>query len=319
MEVSNQTAKLPDPIKLGIACVYFYGEQGGWVLDLHLRYLVSTLHGYDYTIYAGANRLRPELRRRLERTPCLTIVDLPWYDGVGNQEHGFYLDRLMWQAAEDGCTHIAALDSDSFPILPGWPQYLLRQMGTRMRLAAVLRSENLDTHLPHPCGYFMRRSFLLERRPTLYPDKHVLATEGFRAFLTQTSQRVDTGIGYGYALWQSGEPWLQLRRSNKTDLHFLMAGIYGDVFFHFGALSRRPVFRADYITHPSLRLAMRMRKWPVFWRTGAHLEDRYVATNTRVVEQITDRLKSDPDRFISELAGSAPSTRSDEWTRTSGL
>jgi hypothetical protein len=302
--VSKQTAGGSDPIKLGIACVYFYGEQGGWVLDLHLKYLTSTLHGYDHTIYAGANRLQPELRRILERTPRVRIVDLPWYDGVGNREHGFYLDRLMWQAVEDGCTHIAALDSDSFPILPGWPRHLLDQMGSRMRLAAVLRSENLDTHLPHPCGYFMERSLLLERRPNLYPDECELATAGFSSFLKQTAQRVDTGIGYGYALWQSGEPWLQLRRSNKTDLHFLMAGIYGNVFFHLGASSRRPGFNVDYLTRPSLRLAARLRQWPLLWRVGAQLEERYLRENTRIFGNITDRLQTDPERFISELAGS---------------
>jgi hypothetical protein len=309
--MNNPTPACSEPIKLGIGCVYFYGEQGGWVLDLHLEYLARTLQGYDYTIYAGANRLQAQLRRRLECTPRVTVVHLPWYDGVGNREHGFYLDQLLWRAVEDGCTHIAAFDCDSFPILAGWPRYLLRKMGSDIRLAAVLRSENRDTHLPHPCGYFMQRSFLLERRPSLYPEQDLLAAPDFRSFLVRTSQRVDTGIGYGYVLWKSGEPWLQLRRSNKTDLHFLMAGIYGDVFFHLGASSRSPAFHVDYLTQPALRLAERLRERALVWRAGAYLEDRYLAANTRVLKLITDRLQTDPQQFIRELAGSAPSVASD--------
>ncbi len=181
-------------MKLGLCCVYFYGPDSGWLLDLQLRYIASTLAGYDYTVYAAANRLQPELRRTLEATPHVRIVSLPQYEGnavdepwmEASFEHAFYLDLLLREAADDGCTHLAAVDSDSFPVLPDWPNVLLQRMGS-IRFAGVLRSENLDTNLPHPSGLFMDRSFLLEHAPRLLPPRsEILSNASFREFLKET-------------------------------------------------------------------------------------------------------------------------------------
>lgn len=288
-------------VKLGICCVYFYGPDSDWLLDLHLRYIASTLVGYDYTVYAAANRLQPELRHTLEGTPRLRIVTLPHYEGEGSHEHAFYIDLLLRHAADDGCTHLAALDSDSFPVLPDWPQVLLGRMG-RMRLAAVLRSENLDTYLPHPCGLFMDSSFLVEHAPRMFPPmSEILSNASFQGYLNETGQRPDTGIGYGYTLWKSKEPWLPLTRSNRRNPHFLMAGIYGDVFFHLGASSRRPWFHFDYKTRPSLRIGSALGRVPLLWRLGPWLEERYIASNRRMFAHIVTSLKFDPDGFLSSL------------------
>jgi hypothetical protein len=290
-------------VKLGICCVYFYGPDGGWLLDLQLRYIGSTLAGYDYTVYAAANRLQPELRRTLEATPNVSIASLPRYEGEGSFEHAFYLDLLLRQASDDGCTHLATVDSDSFPLLPDWPKVLLRRMDG-IRLAAVLRSENLDTYLPHPCGLFMDRSFLLEHAPRMFPpNSEILSNASFQAFLKATGQRTDTGIGYGYVLWKSKEPWLPLMRSNRRNPHFLMAGIYGDVFFHLGASSRRPWFYFDYKARLSLRLGPVVSKIPVVWRLGPWLEERYIVSNRSTLASIANSLRSDPDRFLSRLQG----------------
>lgn len=292
-------------MKLAVACVYFYGADSEWILDLQLRYIASTLAGYDYRVYAAANRLEPRLLRKLASTPGVRVLPLPGYDGRESREHAFYLDQLLRAAAADGCTHLAAVDSDSFPIVAGWPHILLREMGPDIRFAAVLRAENGDTHLPHPCGYFMTSSFLQERRPALLPDDSELASEPFRAFLKATQQRVDTGIGYGFSLWQSRERWLQLRRSNRHNPHFLMAGIYGGIFFHLGASGRRPDFARDHLRRPSLRLAKRFRDVPVLWRLAARIEDRYMASNQLEYRAIAESLKAAPERFLAAL-GSLP-------------
>lgn len=291
-------------MKLGICCVYFYGPDSGWLLDLQLRYIASTLGGYDYTVYAAANRLLPELRSTLASRPHVKVVPLPWYDGEGSMEHAFYLDLLLRQAADDGCTHLATVDADSFPVLPDWPKVLLQRMD-RMRLAAVLRAESRDAWLPHPCGLFMERSFLLEHAPRMFPPKSDRrSSTSFREFLRETGQRMDTGIGYGYALWKSKEQWLPLVRSNRRDLHFLMAGIYGGVFFHLGASSRRPWFYIDSKTRLSLRIGSAVSKIPMIWRAGPWLEERYIASNRRVFAAIVDSLRSDPERFLRSLQGS---------------
>lgn len=290
-------------MKLGICCVYFYGPDSGWLLDLQLRYIASTLGGYDYTVYAAANRLQPELRRVLEGTPRVKIISLSRFEGEGSMEHAFYLDLLLRKAADDGCTHLATVDSDSFPVLPSWPEVLLRKM-EGIRLAAVLRAESRDTWLPHPCGLFMERSFLLDHAPRMFPPRSERRSDAsFQEFLRDTGQRTDTGIGYGYALWKSKEPWLPLTRSNRHDPHFLMAGIYGGVFFHLGASARRPWFYLDYKTRLSLQFGSAVSKIPMIWRVGPWLEERYIGSNRRILAGIVDSLRSDPDRFLSSLRG----------------
>ncbi len=279
-------------MKLGICCVYFFRPDSEWLLDLQLRYIRETLEGYDYTVYAGAIRLRPELRPRLEREERLEIVSLPHFEGIDNAEHAFYLDALLRHAAKDGCTHLAALDCDSFPVCGDWPRILRSRMEGK-RLAAVHRTENLDTFLPHPCGLFMERSFLLDHDPKMLPPREAIAD-----FLAATRQRFDTGIGYGHALWKSGESWLSLERTNRKNVHYLMAGIYGDTFFHVGASSRPSIhFYAEDLKSPHHKL----NSIPVLWRCGSWLHKRESNRNIRLLARISDALKKNPDRFLSSL------------------
>jgi hypothetical protein len=290
-------------MKIGIACVYLYSESNAWVMRLQLKKIAETLEGHDYTIFAGANRLSVELRSELAATRNVVIADLPHYPGEGNREHAFYLDLLLRKAAETGCTHLVALDADSFPVMPSWPSNLLRQLAPDMRFAAVLRSENMDTWLPHPCGYFMAADFLREHQPALLPDAAVIESADFKSFLEATHQRVDTGIGYGYALWKSGEPWLRLTRSNARDYHFLMAGIYGQVFFHLGAAAREPTFYRDYKRWPTLRIAAKLYRLTATRPAAAWLEKRYRRINRKILDDVAQRLATDADGFLKVLGG----------------
>lgn len=295
-------------MKLGICCVYFYGADGPWLLPLQLRFISESLAGVDFTIYAAANRLDPALKAQLATSPHVNLIEFPHFQGDANHEHAFYLDHLIDYAIEDRCSHVAALDSDSFPIARDWPTILLREMGENARFAAVLRTENGDSHLPHPCGYFLKREFYLERQPSLFPDDSEIQSESFRSFITQTGQRIDTGIGYGYALWKSGERWLQLHRSNVSNTHFLMAGMYGDLIFHLGASSRRPSFHADYANRVSLRIARRMSGAPILWRLARRLEENYLMENQKTFHKIVTKLSTEPEKFIATLGNKTEST-----------
>ena len=292
-------------MKIGIACVYFYGEDAEWIMELQLRYIASMMGGHEYRVFAGANRLSFALRNRLAATANLEIVSLPWFDGEGSEEHAFYLDKLLDRAAADGCTHLATVDADSFPVLADWPDALIQRMGKDVRLAAVLRAENLDTHLPHPCGLFMERSFFLQYKPSMLPSKSEISSPSFQEFIRQTGQRIDTGIGYGYVLWKHKEPWLPLMRSNKWNPHFIMAGIYGDVFFHLGATSRRQFFYVEFARNPLLHLMDILNKYPVIWRVSAWispwLREKRAPSNARVFRSVSSALRTNPERFIEKL------------------
>ena len=288
-------------MKLGICCVYFYGADGPWLLPLQLRFISETLAGIEFTIYAAANRLDPVLKRQLAASPRVKVLEFENFDGDANHEHAYFLDRLLDHAIADDCTHVAALDSDSFPITHDWPSILLREMGDDVRFAAVLRTENGDSYLPHPCGYFMKREFYVEHRPALFPSDPEMKSPSFKSFIEKTGQRVDTGIGYGFVLWKSGEKWLQLHRSNVSDVHFLMAGIYGDLIFHLGASSRRPSFHADYASRISLRVAKHMSNVSILWRMSHFFEESYLKKNENAFREIITKLSTEPDNYIAML------------------
>ena len=302
---------MQETMKLGICCVYFYGEDGDWLLPLQLHFIAQTLDRYNYTVYAAANRLKPDLLKVLAGTPNIRIVDLPHCEERANSEHAFYLDKLLQSAYADGCSHLVALDSDSFPIKDNWPDILLNQMNGRIRFAAALRKENEDTHLPHPCGYFMTREFYGERQPELLPKKTGTPDKSFQDFIRTTGQRIDTGIGYGHALWRYNEQWLPLLRSNQVNPHFLMAGIYGDIFFHLGASSRQPTFHLDHKLRASLRLSSKLQRFPYLWRLGAILERIYLRETEASFKKIAEYLKHDPDSFLATLRGQHVNPKTD--------
>ena len=147
----------------------------------------------------------------------------------------------------------------------------------------------------------MTREFYDERRPELLPEQSRIAASDFQKFLKSTRQRVDTGIGYGYTLWKAKEKWLPLRRSNKWNPHFLMAGVYGDIFFHLGSSSRRPAFNLDYKSRLSLRLSERLRHMPLAWRFAEIIEHRYLKENERIFQTIASGLRRAPESFLSAL------------------
>lgn len=294
--MSNQTN-----IKLGIACVYFFRDEDAWLLDMQLDFIEKTTGGIDYTVYAAANRLQDHLKTRLEARSFVKIVDLPPFEGYGGPEHGYFLTQLAKHAKVEGCTHVCTLDCDSFPAAPGWASKLLDQMDAKYKVASVFRAENNDSDLPHPCGTFFECTLLDQIDFDFWPGDALRDSQDFKTYIAETNQRIDTGTGLGFALWKAKIPWLKLLRSNKTNLHFMMAGLYEDVFFHLGASSRSPAFHLDYMTRPYLKLSLKLRSIPLLWRIGYWIEKRYLAENQSLANQIREHLQRDPDGFISSL------------------
>ena len=289
-----------DKIKLGIACVYFFRDEDAWILDMQLDFIEKTTD-VEFVLYASAARLQDSLKQTLASRKFVKIVDMPPFDDVGGPEHGFFLSHLVRQAANDGCTHVCTLDCDSFPVRRGWPELLVSQMGCEYEVAAVFRAENMDTDLPHPCGVMMTENIARQEDLQFWPDEAMQNSEEFKVYIEETGQRFDTGIGLGYALWKAGKPWLRLLRSNTRDLHYLMAGIYGSIFFHLGASSRRPAFYLDFHTRRLVRLSVALKGIPVIWRFGRFLENRNLDRNEKTGLTIREELRKDPNEFFRSL------------------
>lgn len=121
------------------------------------------------------------------------------------------------------------LDSDAFPCRKGWFPLLIRDMTHRpakgydqgpFDMAAIVRAENLSWY-PHPSACFCLPSAL---------DKMDWTVAGGTLF-------------NGKHMWDPGvamteQEYYPLLRTNRINLHPLLCGIYGRMFYHHGAGSR---------------------------------------------------------------------------------
>jgi hypothetical protein len=225
-------------VKLGIVVVYLVGPEDGDLLDLHLDQ-IERLTEVPYVIYGSANRLEPQFRERLAARSDVEIVDCPTTALRGYEEHAYYLEKLIRHAVGDDATHVVLLNVDSFPVRRGWAREMIDHLSPTCVLSAVMRVEN-DDHKPHPSGLIFSREFWLEHRPTILLSDEELQSPEFARYREEVDVIVDTGIGYGFKLWQEKLGWHPLVRSNQTEDHYIIGSIYGDVVFHLGGAARGP-------------------------------------------------------------------------------
>lgn len=302
-------------MKIGILVVYYVADGDESLLDLHLHKIAAHSRTVPYTIYAAANRLQPHFRERIASEPNLKICTLPDTELRSSWEHSFYLDALAREAISDGATHLCTLDVDSFPIRDGWIETLLERIAEGNVLAAASRREDGETMLPHPSCLFMPAEFVTRYSPTFFPDKDAIQAPAFQAFLHETRQMPDSGIGYGYILYTEDLAWARLYRTNKVDDHFLLAGIYGDVVFHLGSASRDDrLFHSRGTVGLGYRVADFIERRIMYCPPGStrkalvdlltnRAKERYAERQKQTYETIRERLLREPDDYIAYLRG----------------
>lgn len=303
--------------KLGILVVYYLDESESAVLSLHLD-AIAAHTASSYTIYAAANRLSPAFRSVLERTPNLRICHIPPTELRSSREHAYYLDQLAEQAIADGCSHLCTFDVDSFPIQRGWDTQLAERLTERSPVAAVLRRENGDKVLVHPCCAFFNRGFWETYRPRFLPTWRECRDWAGRFFLARHLIEGDTGIGISYALHKHGLGWHKMLRSNAAEDHYLIGGIYDDLIFHLGASTRgTKQFRGDerFVALPiMIRLRLSLGRYiPIrplkrlVTRGALETRDRLLAPmqaeNQRAFDKVRAELLAAPERYFARLRG----------------
>lgn len=161
------------------------------------------------------------------------------------------------------------LDSDCFPVRPGWHEVLNQQMQRfNKSLAAPIRYENLDM-FPHPCVVYMNKEGLNNPKVNF----------NYKEVKNLLGDMIDE---VGGAMCDLADDVLPLLRSNRINLHPVAAGIYHHLFYHHAAGSRGFEFRLikmyDYCRH-------------------------WIETESQVEfgEQLLDALVDDPDSFIDKL------------------
>ncbi len=191
----------------------------------------------------------------------------------GNLGHVQGLEKIVeffHRSAE--YTHLLLLDSDAWPVCPGWATVLTRLMERHGKHAAApVRLENLDT-FPHPCAMFLDRSQIaLVREWTHAPCKNLLWKDV---------------ADVGTHLWGDIGKFMPLVRSNRLSPHPVFAAVYGHLFYHHGAGSREPVTRSML----------------------AGVYDHYIEDyrHAEIEGRLFDELVRDPQRLMNRLTGAAP-------------
>lgn len=186
-----------------------------------------------------------------------------------NEGHEKALGQLLASLHDQPHAWFLILDSDCFPIAPGWHEVLSAQLQRfHKSIAAPVRAENLDL-FPHPCAVFFGaaalRSGLLDFSKSA--TRNLLGEEV-----------VDVGTA------MAGASLLPLLRTNAINLHPVAAAIYHHLFYHHGAGSRDFAFRV-------LRKFGYYDHWFDSQRGDEH--QRY----------LLGELLRDPEAFVETLAG----------------
>ena len=287
-------------VKSAILCVYYVPEDMEWVFDLQLAQIRKCSE--DYKIYAAFIKGSQRVLSVLQESSDIILCEVSAESDHPSKQHSMALTQLMNYAVNFGVEAIYTLDVDSFPISKSWMKQMYNSASQNNGVCAVHRIENGDKFLPHPSGCVVLTEFLKKNPFEFYPEN--IETTG-KTFIDESGQRPDSGIGLGYVLWKGNKMWAQLERSNERDLHYMMAGIYGNVVFHLGAGSRGPLFAKEVNESPVLKALRTFEKMPVLWRLYAFFKKRTEASlierNTKIVTEIESRLKKDAEQFFTYL------------------
>ncbi len=209
---------------LHIATVHWQNED--WI-DIQLARLKRHISA-PYRVYAFLNGV-PEANRAKFFQACLEPI----------REHAVKLNRLADVICSDSADEgdlLMFLDGDAFPIADPMP--LISEKLASHPLVAVQRLENNGDLQPHPCFCVTTVRFWKAiggdwREGFTWPDRSGNAV-------------TDVGGNLLGILERNGIQWAPLLRSNRTNLHPLWFGVYGDLVYHHGAGFRKDkLSRAD--------------------------------------------------------------------------
>lgn len=227
--------------------------------------------------------------------------------------HGVHFDRIVDQAGphSNKLNHLAIeisheaqdddllmfLDGDAFPITDPLP--FITEALDRAPLVAVRRAENVGEKQPHPlfCVTTVKS----------WRELHGDWSSGYR-WLDDRGRRItDVGGNLLRELELTSTPWVEVLRSNRTNVDPVYFGLYGDLVYHHGA-----GFREGALTFAHFALApapLRSSSVATFDRVLRRLsgrrkqrwEARYHAEMQRESERIYARIARDDPSWLSEF------------------
>jgi hypothetical protein len=196
--------------------------------------------------------------------------------------HGVKLNGLAERivAEADGDDLVMFLDGDAFPIAD--PAPLISAGLAAAPLMAVRRSENCDDPQPHPC-FCVTDVETWRRLPGDWRIGGGWPGPGGRTAMDVGGILLDR-------LEETRTAWTPVLRSNRTDLHPLLFGIYGDAVYHHGAGFRAPFSRME-----AARLRSGGRQ---FTQAERH---EVIERNRRQSDAMFDRISGDDPDWLAAL------------------
>jgi hypothetical protein len=212
-----------------------------WI-EVCLREVLRRSGQSDYEIHIWDNAGIREHRAFLATLPGVHV----WPNDVAEVAplpHAVALDELVARIGSD-VDYLVTLDTDAFPVADGWIDRLTTAIDQGAMLVGVWRDEMAPELAPfvHPSCLCVRRQDLL--------DLHIK----FSVY-----DHMEPGQNLTDAVAAHGGQIVPLRRTNKRNPHFLIAGIYGDLVYHHAAGSRPAWFYASDDQQGDERIRVQIR------------------------------------------------------------
>jgi hypothetical protein len=271
--------------KLLVGSIYAPDPRNETWLRLQLQFLKKTVGDFDHVVIL--NRVDPKLFRDSK-----VLYSIPVTEAWGTNELTKAMDTLMRYFIEnDGYRDYLMIDSDAFPAQAGWIDQLYHLMEERPNhglsermFACPVRPENLD-RFPHGCAFFAKGAWFRQQQPEKFSWEYMPGTN----FMGETIKDVTFKDASAVTDAEGRQVWLPLMRTNTINLHPILGAMYGHLFYHHGAGSRPPQFRA------------------VLAQAYDNFADQ-AYTDRRNVEMFR-ALKRDPARSVRRLMTAQPASR----------
>ena len=234
----NDIDKIETERRTMIHIITVHWNDDRWV-DIQLKYLNKNVTK-PFKVYAFLNSLPTNHQGKY------------FYSSTENiQSHAIKLNLLAdlatFNSTEDN-DWLMFIDGDAFPI--GDIVSFCNDKLEEYPLLAIQRRENLGDIQPHPSFCLTTIKFWKEINGDW---KH-----GYKWKNLHGKPVTDIGGNLLSILNDKEIDWFPMLRSNKTNLHPLLFGIYEDMIYHHGAGFRTPILRSDYNNILFLKLHHRL-------------------------------------------------------------
>jgi hypothetical protein len=217
-----------------VAILIVHGGRGPRVndwLDLCLQKITDYTRGSNYLVYVWNNNIKDQdIPVVVSRYPRTQLFQADTEKKLAHA-HAVPLQKLYELARKDKAKYIVTLDTDAFPIRDGWLRCLIKELDKGAAIAGIWRDELAGAIAPyiHPSCLCTTEDFI---------EGHGLR---FDTVDLDPDQKVDTLSTLTRAAQKGRKKIYKLRRTNKNQAHYLMAGIYGHLIYHHGAGSRKKI------------------------------------------------------------------------------